>query len=57
MDMMEIDFLFDYDDSKSYTSSSIGDRKEAKKKKIKENKKELKRLDSEIRSLKKRLNI
>lgn len=57
MDMMEIDFLFDYDDSKSYTSSSNGDRKEAKKKKIKENKKELKRLDSEINSLKKRLNI
>lgn len=57
MDMMEIDFLFDFDDSKPYTAPSSGDRKQTKKKKIKENKKELKRLDSEINSLKKRLNI
>tara|TARA_Y100001960_G_scaffold334186_1_gene446733 strand:- start:7892 stop:8065 length:174 start_codon:yes stop_codon:yes gene_type:complete len=57
MDMMEIDFLWVYDDSVSYTSSSSGDRKKNKKKKIKDNNKELKRLDLEINSLKKRLNI
>ena len=56
MDMMEIDFLWDYDDSVSHTSSS-GDRKKNKKKKIKDNNKELKRLDLEINSLKKRINI
>jgi hypothetical protein len=57
MDMMEIDFLFDYDDSKPHISPYNGDRKQTKKKKIKENEKELKRLNSEINSLKKRLNI